>query len=133
MTIVFQHRSLGSLMPPGKGDSMQICIYTPYRVHIKLKFISGNKVKKVIMCQQFHNKIGLSADYLNDIWFSNKAHFLLSGHVNIKNSILRETSSPNEKLSYHVTQRGAHHEQPCQNIASLDHCGWKIKMRSHSP
>ena len=50
------------------------------------------------MCQWFQDKIELSSSFLNDIWFSNEAHFLLSGQVNSKNSIFWGTAAPNKTL-----------------------------------
>ena len=50
------------------------------------------------MSQWFQDKIGLSPNFLNDIWFSDEAYFLLSGQVNSKNSIFWGTAAPNEVL-----------------------------------
>ena len=52
----------------------------------------------VAMCQWFQDKIKLSPNCLNDIWLSKKAHFLLFGQVNSKNSIFWGTAAPNEVL-----------------------------------
>jgi len=43
--------------------------------------------KRVIMCQWFCDKIDAVPDFLDNVWFSDEAHFLLSGHVNSKNNI----------------------------------------------
>ena len=67
----------------------------PYRIQIKHKLTSGDKIKRVAMCQWFQDKIELSSSFLNDIWFSNEAHFLLSGQGNSKNSIFWGTAAPN--------------------------------------
>ena len=65
----------------------------PYRIQIKLKLTHGDKIKRVVMCQCFQDKIELSPNFPNDIWFSNKAHFLFSGQVNSKNNILQGTGT----------------------------------------
>jgi len=44
--------------------------------------------KRVIMCQWFCDKIDAVPDFFDNVWFSDEAHFLLSGHVNSKNNIL---------------------------------------------
>ena len=61
------------------------------------KVTRGDKIKRVAMCQWFQDKIELSPNFLNDIWFSYEAHFL-SGRVNSKNSIFWGTADPNEVL-----------------------------------
>ena len=70
----------------------------PYRIQIKHKLTPGDKIKRVAMCEWFQDKIELSSNFLNDIWFSNEAHFLLYGQVNSKNSIFWGTAAPNEVL-----------------------------------
>ena len=70
----------------------------PYRIQIKHKLIPGDKFKRVIMCQWFHDKTELNLDFLDDIWLIDEAYFLLFGHVNSKNSIFRGTAARNEIL-----------------------------------
>ena len=70
----------------------------PHKIQIQHKLIPGDKVKKVIMCLWFHDKTELNPCFLNDIWFSDEADFLLPGHANSKNSIFWGTTAPNEIL-----------------------------------
>ena len=56
-----------------------------YKIQIKQKLTQGNRVKRVVMCRWFCEKIDVDPDFLDDLWFSDEAHFLLSGHVNSKN------------------------------------------------
>jgi len=58
----------------------------PYRIQIKQKLTPDDMRKRVIMCQ-FCDKIDAVLDFLDNVWFSDKAHFLLSGQVNSKNNI----------------------------------------------
>ena len=59
----------------------------PYRIQIKQKLTPDDMRKRVIMCQWFCDKIDAVSDFLDNVWFSDEAHFLLSGHVNSKNNI----------------------------------------------
>ena len=68
------------------------------------------------MCQWFQDKIELSPNFLNDIWFSDKAHFLLSGQVNSKNRIFWGTAAPNE-----VLQRPLHSKKCTEWVAMSTH------------
>ena len=70
-----------------------------YRIQIKHKLTPADKVKRVIMCNWFADKIEEEPEFLLDnVWFSDEAHFLLSGHVNTKNSVFWGTESPAEVL-----------------------------------
>ena len=57
-----------------------------YRIQIKQKLTPDDMRKRVIMYQWFCDKIDPVPDFLDDVWFSDEAHFLLSGHVNSKNN-----------------------------------------------
>ena len=50
------------------------------------------------MYQWFHDQNELNPDFLNGVWFSDEAHFLLFGDVNSKNSTFCGTAAPNEVL-----------------------------------
>ena len=60
----------------------------PYRIQIKQKLTPDDMKKRVIMCHWFCDKIDAVPDFLDNVWFSDEAHFLLSGHVNSKNNLL---------------------------------------------
>ena len=59
----------------------------PYQIQIKQKLTPGDMRKRVTMCEWFCGKIDEDLDFLDNVWFSDEAHFLLSGHVNSKNNI----------------------------------------------
>ena len=48
--------------------------------------------KCLVMCWWFENKIEEAPTFLDDIWFSNKAHFWLCEHVNSNNCVYWGTS-----------------------------------------
>lgn len=76
---------------------MDLNLY-PYRIQIKQKLTQGDRNKRVIMCDWFCEKIDVDPDFLDDLWFSDEAHFLLSGHVNSKNCIFWGTAPPEDVL-----------------------------------
>ena len=51
----------------------------PYRIQIKQKLTQEEMRKRVIMCEWFCDKIDEEPDFLDNVWFSDEAHFLLSG------------------------------------------------------
>ena len=75
----------------------------PYRIQIKQKLTPGDMKKQVIMCHWFCDKIDAVPDFLDNVWFSDEAHFLLSGHVNSKNNVFWGTTLPE-----HCLQRPLH-------------------------
>jgi len=60
----------------------------PYRIQIKQKLAPDDMRKRVIMCQWFCDKIDAAPDFLDNVWFSDEAYFLLPGHVNSINNIV---------------------------------------------
>ena len=75
----------------------------PYRIQIKQKLTPDDMKKRVIMCHWFCDKIDAEPDSLDNVWFSDEAHFLLSGHVNSKNNVFWGTTLPE-----HCLQRPLH-------------------------
>ena len=70
------------------------CIFTGYRQKLTL----DDMRKRVIMCQWFCDKIDAVPDFLDNVWLSDEAHFLLSGHVNSKSNIFWGSTSPEHCL-----------------------------------
>ena len=75
----------------------------PYRIQIKQKLTPDDMKKQVIMCHWFCDKIDAVPDFFDNVWFSDEAHFLLSGHVNSKNNVYWGTTFPE-----HCLQRPLH-------------------------
>ena len=70
----------------------------PYKIQIKQKLTDADKEKRVTMCEWFCNVLENDENFLDNVWFSNEAHFLLSGHVNSKNNIFWGSRVPEEVL-----------------------------------
>lgn len=75
----------------------------PYRIQIKQKLTPDDMRKRVTMCEWFSAKIDEDPNFLDNVWFSDEAHFLLSGHVNSKNNIFWGSTPPE-----HCLQRPLH-------------------------
>jgi len=50
------------------------------------------------MCRWFCDTIEDNPDFLDHVWFSDEAHFLLSGHVNSNNNVYWGTAPPEDVL-----------------------------------
>ena len=70
----------------------------PHRLQTKQTLTQNNMAKRVEMCQWFKSKIEENPDFFQNVWFSNEAHFSLSGHANSKNSVFWGSQAPDEVL-----------------------------------
>ena len=70
----------------------------PYRIQIKHKLTAADMRNREVMCDWFCDKIDEDPNFLNNLWFSDEAHFLLSGHVNSKNNVFWGTTPPQDCL-----------------------------------
>ena len=59
----------------------------PYQIQIKHKLTPDDMRKRVTMHEWFCGKIDEDPDFLDNVWFSDEAHFPLSGHVNSKTGL----------------------------------------------
>ena len=59
----------------------------PYRIQIKQTPTQNDMAKRVQISQWFESKTEENPNFLQNVWFSDEAHFSLSGHVNSKNSM----------------------------------------------
>ena len=89
----------------------------PYRIQIKQTLTQNDMAKRVEMCQWFESKIEENPDFLQNVWFSDEAHFSLSGHVNSKKSVFWGSQAPDE-----VLQRPLHSVKCTAWVAISKHC-----------
>ena len=54
--------------------------------------------KRVEMCEWITDMFEDVPDFLTDIWFSDEAHFYLSGQINWKNNVYRGSQPPDMVL-----------------------------------
>ena len=70
----------------------------PYRIQIKQTPTQNDMAKRVEISQWFESKTEENPNFLQNVWFSDEAHFSLSGHVNSKNSVFQGSQAPDEVL-----------------------------------
>ena len=51
------------------------------------KLIPSDIEKRLMMCRWFENEIDEDPDFMDDVWFSDEAHFWLCGHLNSNNCV----------------------------------------------
>ena len=69
-----------------------------YSLQVKQKINDADIAKRVEMCQWFNNKLQDDPEFINGLWFSDEAHFYLSGHVSSKHAFFWGDSKPDYAL-----------------------------------
>ena len=88
--------------------------------------------KRVAICRWFCDKMNENPDFLDDVWFLDEAHFLLSVHVKSKKTrssgaqLLQKIACNGHSIPLNV-QPGL----PYQNMESLGHNGSRTKVNGH--
>ncbi len=59
----------------------------PYHIQVKQKLRVADKQDRRVMCQWFIERLEENDDFLNELWFSDEAHFHLCGYVNSRNAV----------------------------------------------
>ena len=75
----------------------------PYRIQINQTLTQNGMPKPVKMCQWFESRIEENPDFLQNVRFSDEAHFSPSDHLNNRNCVFWESEAPDE-----VLQRSLH-------------------------
>ena len=70
----------------------------PYLIQVKQKLTAQDKLARMEMCNWFNNKMEEDEDWINNVWFSDEAHFHLDGYVNSKNCVFGGAELPQEVL-----------------------------------
>ena len=86
-----------------------------YKIQIKHKLTAGMK-KHLVIYQWFENKIEEDPDFLDDVWFSDKAHFWLCGYINSNNCVYWSTEASNKEI-----QRPLHSVKCMASVAISKH------------
>ena len=68
----------------------------PYKIQILQAQTATNKAERLVFCQSTSNRIEDHPDFLDLIFFSDEAHFRLSGHVNKQNMRVLAQAQPHE-------------------------------------
>ena len=102
----------------------------PCRIQIKQKLTPDKMRKRVITHQWLYDKIDAVPDFLDNVWFSDEAHFLVLGHMNSKNNIFWGSTPLSTVWKGHDPLWSALFGFPSPNMASLDHSGSRTTMSS---
>ena len=57
----------------------------PYKIQIKQQLNDGDKQSRLVMCRWFNGMLEADDGWINDVWFTDEAHFYLNGLVNKQN------------------------------------------------
>ena len=86
----------------------------PYHISVHQGISQTNADQRKAMCTWFLEKLDENGDFLRNVWFSDEAHFYVSGHVNSRNY-------RSQIESYETNQ-----SHPTEHVPA---CSWKC----HSP
>ena len=102
-----------------------------FRSQIKHKLTQAAMENRVAMCCWFRDKTDENPGFLDNLWLSDEAHFLLSGHVNSKTSSGAQLF---QKIAYnaHSIPLNVQSGLPYQNMESLGHTNSRTKVNGHS-
>ena len=74
-----------------------LCL-TPYNISVHHSLTEVDCEERIAFCQWLKQKCDLFDDFLNNIWFSDEAHFHLNGQVNRQNCRFWGKTPPDEVL-----------------------------------
>ncbi|KAK3783890.1 hypothetical protein RRG08_058114, partial [Elysia crispata] len=75
----------------------------PYHISVHQGLTPENALQRRTMCAWFLRQVREEEDFLRSVWFSDEAHFYLSGTVNSRNYVHWASERPDE-----VTERNRH-------------------------
>ena len=70
----------------------------PYYIQVKQKLTAQDEQTQVAIYNWFSDKMEEDDHWINNVWFSDEAHFHLDSYVNSKNCVFWGTGSPQEVL-----------------------------------
>ena len=88
-----------------------------YHTQIKQKLVDTDCQASVDMCTEFQRKMEQDPAWIQNVWFTDKAHVLLSGHVHSKNCVYWSDHPPD-----YVLERPLHAVK-CTARVALSSCG----------
>ena len=81
----------------------------PHHISVHQGLTPENALQRRTMCAWFLRQVREEEDFLRSVWFSDEAHFYLSGTVNSRNYVHWESERPDEVIerNLHVTKATA--------------------------
>ena len=89
----------------------------PYRLQVLHNLTELDKKKRLEMAEWFAEKTEKSPNWIRRVWFSDEAHFKLSGCVNSKNAIHWGSEKPDQVLQKPL------HSVKCTAWVAISHSG----------
>ena len=77
-----------------------------FSLQVKQRLNDQDKGQRVLMCQWFRERLRCEPDFLDNVWFTDEAHFYLSGHVSSQSTFYWGRSPPE-----YVLERPLHAEK----------------------
>ena len=77
-----------------------------FSLQVKQRLNDQDKGQRVLMCQWFRERLRCEPDFLDNVWFTDEAHFYLSGHVSSQSAFYWGRSPPE-----YVLERPLHAEK----------------------
>lgn len=74
----------------------------PYRISTHHVLKDEDKIRRMAMCQWLAEKLERSPGWLNNIWFSDEAHYHLNGAVNNHNNVFWGEDPPEQVSEKHL-------------------------------
>ena len=71
---------------------------TPYKITVHQSLTEVHCEERIAFCMWLKQKCDLSDDFINNLWFSDEAHFHLNGQVNRQNCRFWGKAPPDEVL-----------------------------------
>ena len=68
----------------------------PYKIQIKQLLTDVDRQSRLDMCHWFSDQLEANAEWINDVWFTDEAHFHLNGVVNRQNYRYWGSEKPDE-------------------------------------
>ena len=66
----------------------------PYTIQLHQRLSEANARERLEMCHWFLDKIESDAQFIDNLWFSDEAHFYMNGYINSKNYVFWGSSKP---------------------------------------
>ena len=65
----------------------------PYKIQMHQRLSNTSATDRVAMCRWFLEQIENSAEFIENVWFSDEAHFYMNGYINSKKYVFGEPTN----------------------------------------
>jgi len=112
---------------------ISIALLYPYRITVHHKLNEEDIFRRLTMCNLLHQKMEDHPDWINNVWFSDEAHFHINGAVNKYNNRFWGSETPDELKENSL--KGKKVTAFCAWMRSMEYWGriGSRKMEKRSP